>query len=146
MLQKNRVSSTKIHLQINTSVDKINYGNSDRNNWISLGKREKYSHDPCAVSWGDSLIPMHLQYVQAINMSNTFHMFTITKSCPWKIFDENFNASLSWAPARAWRCGAGGPQAGHSQLCLARQTESFASFSPVLCVSQACLSSSSRVS
>jgi hypothetical protein len=81
MLQKNRVSSTKIHLQINTSVDKINYGNSDRNNWISLGKREKYSHDPCAVSWGDSLIPMHLQYVQAINMSNTFHMFTITKSC-----------------------------------------------------------------
>jgi hypothetical protein len=56
------------------------------------------------------------------------------------------NSTLSWAPARAWRCGAGGPQAGHSQLCLARQTESFASFSPVLCVSQACLSSSSRVS
>lgn len=44
-------------------------------------KKEKYSHDPCAVSWGDSLIPMHLQYVQAINMSNTFHMFTITESC-----------------------------------------------------------------
>lgn len=44
-------------------------------------KKKKYSHDQCAVSWGDGLIPMHLQYVQAINMSNTFHMFTITKSC-----------------------------------------------------------------
>lgn len=49
---------------------------------LAKKKEKKYSHDQCAVSWGETVwIPMHLQSVQAINMSNTFHMFTITKSC-----------------------------------------------------------------
>lgn len=49
---------------------------------LALGK--KYSQwQMCSFiePRGDRFIPMHLQYLQTINISNTFHMFTITESC-----------------------------------------------------------------
>lgn len=42
MLQKYRNSAAPRYIyKINTSVDKINYGKCDNNNWISLGKKKK---------------------------------------------------------------------------------------------------------
>lgn len=50
---------------------------------LALAKKNIHNNQ-CAVSYsngGDSFIPMHLQYLQTINISNTSHMFTITESC-----------------------------------------------------------------
>lgn len=41
MLQKIESAAPRYIYKINTSFDKINYGNSDNNNWISLGKKKK---------------------------------------------------------------------------------------------------------
>lgn len=34
--------------------------------------------------WGDSFIPMHLQYLQTINISNTFHYYRILQYVLWR--------------------------------------------------------------
>lgn len=48
-----------------------------------------FKHAVLESIWGQGFILIHLQYLQLINTSNTFHMLTITEYC--NVFSKDFS-------------------------------------------------------